>query len=141
VTFGATGQWPAAISATATDADYESLGPPVFRFEYYYLLKSGVLSSIPWDTAAGHTSLNGLQDIAAVGVAFAAIDSKSRKIVSNSALAQLASQMQDFNSSKMSAPGALEAQWRSVVQTTTVVPGVARPSLHIYHRFYFLNSN
>ncbi len=140
VTFGATGQWPAAISATTTDADYETLAPGVFRFEYYYLLKSGVLSTIPWDVAAGHTSLNGLQDIAAIGVTIAAIDSKSRLIVSNSTLANLALQMRDYNATTMTTPGAMETQWRAVLQGTSV-PASARPSLHIYHRFFLLNSH
>ena len=40
--------WPAAVDATA-DADYESIGPNVFRFEYGYQLTSGQLSATPWD--------------------------------------------------------------------------------------------
>ena len=30
--------------------DYEVIGPQVFRFEYYYLLKNGTSSDIPWIT-------------------------------------------------------------------------------------------
>ena len=58
--------WPEAASSTATWSNSEVIGPQVFRFEYYYLLKSqtaplgaasptptpysGILSDIPWDT-------------------------------------------------------------------------------------------
>jgi hypothetical protein len=53
--------WP-EISSTGTWSDSEVIGPQVFRFEYYYLLKgqtdpinpsmtySPTLSDIPWDT-------------------------------------------------------------------------------------------
>jgi prepilin-type N-terminal cleavage/methylation domain-containing protein len=132
-------QWPAVISATATDADYQSVGPPVFRFEYYYLLKSGALSTTPWDKSAvpQHTSLNGLKDVAAIAVTLAAIDSKSRNIVSNATLANLAGQMNDFSSAM--APGALESQWEGVFQTANL-PSSKLSALHVYHRYFYLNT-
>ena len=40
--------WPAATSSSASDPDYEVIGPQVFRFEYCYLLKAnGSLSITP----------------------------------------------------------------------------------------------
>jgi hypothetical protein len=133
-------QWPTVISSTATDSDYQAVGPPIFRFEYYYLLKtkSAALSITPWDTTAGHTSLNGLQDVAAVVVTIAAIDSRSRNIVSNATLASLQSQMSNFSSGMT--PGALETQWQGVFQSASL-PSVALSSLHIYHRYFYLNTN
>src|SRR6266478_5558883 len=38
--------WPQAGNM-APDASYEVIGPQVFRFEYYYLLKTGAFSNIP----------------------------------------------------------------------------------------------
>src|SRR5262249_12468670 len=35
---------------------YETIGPGVFRMEYYYVLKNGQATGYPWDTDAGHTS-------------------------------------------------------------------------------------
>ncbi|PYL72664.1 MAG: hypothetical protein DMF26_16015, partial [Verrucomicrobia bacterium] len=39
--------WPAATSGTLTDANYELIGPQVFRFEYCYLRTDGTLSITP----------------------------------------------------------------------------------------------
>src|SRR5262249_10771358 len=38
--------WPQAANM-ATDPAYELVGPQVFRFEYYYVLKTGSLTTIP----------------------------------------------------------------------------------------------
>ena len=38
----------ASAGNMTTDAAYELVGPQVFRFEYYYLLKNGTFSDIPW---------------------------------------------------------------------------------------------
>ena len=56
------------------------IGPNVFRFEYYYLLKNGLVTDVPWDQAlrSTQTSLTspvsiGLVDVEAIGVAIAAV--------------------------------------------------------------------
>ena len=92
--------WSAATSSSAADAAYEQVGPQVFRFEYYYLLKgqtdpmtsttyTPMLTDIPWDTrilsccstAAStlccHTAPKGMQDVAAIVADIAVIDPKS----------------------------------------------------------------
>src|SRR5207237_5239966 len=39
--------------------NYETIGPGVLRFEYYYLLKSGKLNDSPFDNIdASHTTIN-----------------------------------------------------------------------------------
>ena len=90
--------WPQAASMEP-DKDYEQIGPQVFRLEYYYVLKGqdvsgtpSILSDTPWDTRAplSHTSLNGLSDVAAIGVVIAVIDSKTRAIVTDEQLKSLA---------------------------------------------------
>src|SRR5205807_10042440 len=52
--------WPEASSATTSWSDSEVIGPQVFRFEYYYLLKNGSCSDIPWITTT-HSSVSGMQ--------------------------------------------------------------------------------
>src|SRR4030095_15892552 len=59
--------WPAATNS-ASDPDYALIGPFVFRFEYYYTLKNGTSSITPWDVLAGHSSVSGLQDVAAISI-------------------------------------------------------------------------
>src|SRR5437879_8240199 len=84
------GNWPSAVSSSAIDSSYEVIGPQVFRFEYYYLLKGQVVNGTtynpiftdtPWDTNPNlvplHTNVSGMRDVAAVVVDIAVIDPKS----------------------------------------------------------------
>ena len=147
---GSTPAWPQAASATAIDLDYEELGPQVFRFEYYYVLKGqdqtgspSVLSVTPWyaQSPVSHTALNGLQDVAAIGVAIAVIDPKSRAQVSLTQLATLAGQMEDApdptqtGAAKFVSPGDLEHQWAGAVAVSALPPGAAA-SIYIYTRSF-----
>jgi|GEM_PF-432267 len=113
-----TKNWPAASTAAPGDAgyedkNYEPIGPDVFRFEYFYLIRGQtladgtpkyvMLSDTPWDRrikgitgVTDHTSVSGLRDVAAIGVIIAVINPKSRVLVSNSQLTSLAAMMADF---------------------------------------------
>src|SRR5205823_10199382 len=97
------GPWSAAICDDTADADYETIGPGVFRFEYYYLLKNGRVTDVPWNTDSppGHTSLAGigLSDVEAIVVAIAVIDPAGRALIdaaSPTSLLDLAADMDDF---------------------------------------------
>ena len=141
--------WTAAVtndtSNSSRDADYEVIGPQIFRFEYYYLLKNGDLSDTPWDTDAGHTKIDGLKDIEAVVIAIAVVDSKSRSLLEDQDLADLATQMNDFKTQKGNGPvktGVLEAQWNSVVienVSTGDIPRAAAQAIRVYSRYFNLN--
>ncbi len=137
--------WPQAANMAA-DNDYEQIGPAIYRFEYYYLLKGqdvstnpSILSDTPWDTRAplSHTSLNGLKDVAAIGVVIAVIDSKTRVIVSDSQLKTLSDQMVDFSNSMQ--PGDLEARWQAAI-TASALPQIARSALRVYGRTFHLDT-
>ena len=121
--------WAAATNADS-DPDYELMGPYVFRFEYYYILKKGTLSVTPWDVAAGHASANGLQDVAAISICIGILDPKSRRLITDESLATLGRTMDDFSASMN--PGDLLAQWRSALNEAS---GLPRPSLAAV-RFY-----
>ena len=100
--------WPAATNdfaqgqgppSASQDSAYETIGPHVFRFEYFYLIKNGRLSAAPWNTDAGHTTINGLTDVQAIGVTIAVIDPAGRAIIdaaNPSSLYDLASDLTDF---------------------------------------------
>jgi hypothetical protein len=73
-------QWPTAVSNASSDPDYNIAGADVFRFEFYYLLKAGGSTSIaPWPSMAQVK----MADIAAIAVAVAVIDPKSRRLLSS----------------------------------------------------------
>jgi hypothetical protein len=128
--------WAAAAS-NATDADYELIAPNVFRFEYYYVLKNGVRSDTPWDATAGHTTPNGMADVSAVSVAMAAIDPKSRVLLSDTQITTIAGRMNDFAASMNQ--GALLTQWQSALDGTTDMPRPAITGIRIYQRYFPLS--
>src|SRR5581483_102411 len=139
--------WPSAISATDW-ADSEVIGPQVFRFEYYYLLRNGRLSDIPWDTAT-HNVVNGMQDVSAIVVDIAAIDSKSKALLSDSTtppqIAQVASQLIDWGDTAcpgcptqtqwQTTSGLLRAQWQNTLNGITNLPRPAISGVRLYERF------
>ena len=163
--------WPAAVnnssncgggSNNSCDPDYEIIGPGVFRFEYYYLLKNGRATDVPWNTDAGHTSMAGigLGDVEAIGVVIAVIDPAGRALIDAitastptiNPLLDLASDMPDFASARGRGVGnqtryvgALEADWEATVETVastgqtssgSPVPPEAAKAIRIYgHTF------
>jgi len=143
--------WPSATNLDADD-NYELAGPQVFRMEYYYVIKGSasnpsVLSGIPWDARppASHASVDGLRDVAAIGVVIAVIDSKSRNLVSDDQLNKLAQQLSDFpetdaNGDNSSQPGELEAEWQKAINASGLPPSVTS-SIRIYRRWFSFASD
>jgi hypothetical protein len=127
------GFWPSAVSSSATDSSYEVIGPQIFRFEYYYLLKNGNLSATPWYTAS---NVNGMRDVAAVIADIAIIDPKSKVLFNNSQIATLAGTLSDYSGQ---APGALLSNWRNAIDTNTGLPRPALSGIRLYERFLYLS--
>lgn len=145
--------WPIATNMTA-NPNYELAGPQVFRMEYYYVLKgsntigasgsplSSTLSDTPWDTRSplNHTSVNGLQDVAAIAVVIAVVDPKSLILVKDKQLTDLAAAMQDFDHPIATPnPGDLEAQWQAAIDdTANGIPRAAAAGIRVYSRTFYL---
>jgi len=127
--------WPAATNGNS-DPDFELIAPYVFRFEYYYLLKNGNLSDTPWDSSAGHTSVSGLQDVAAISACVATMDPKSRVLISDSQLTILIGRLPDFSPSM--APGGLLSLWHTALDGTTDMPRPAVSAVRVYERYFYL---
>jgi len=129
--------WYAVVNndntSNSDDPDYETIGPGVFRFEYYYLLKNGKLTDVPWDIEArpAQTTLTnptsiGLTDVEAVAVTIAVVDSAGRALIDAAdpnTLDDLASDMTDFKTSPGRGVGGaknlgdLEFSWQSSLLT------------------------
>jgi hypothetical protein len=126
----ATNQAPDPSSASA----YEIMGPQVFRFEYYYLLKaSGNLSITPPNDIAG---------IAAIIADIAVIDSKSKVLLNDSQIATFATPgeanfLSDYTSGMT--PGQLRAQWQNTLNGITSLPRPAVSGIRLYERFFYLS--
>jgi len=155
-------RWPAATSGTTANTDYELVGPQVFRFEYYYLLKNGSVTDVPWDTTARTTQQTlatpvsiGLTDVQAIAVAIAVIDPASRSLISNPSFFEIADDMDDFTTAPGRGNGGakkigdLEVQWNTAVQSIVstghtsdghLVPPAAASAIRIYNRYFDLRT-
>ncbi len=160
-------RWPAATDGSTADLDgqYETIGSGVFRFEYYYLLKTGKLTDVPWNTDdrenwPAHTSMAGigLGDVESVTVGVAVIDSTSRAIIdaaNPNSLNDLASDMADFRTSPGRGVGGqknigdLEASWQTSLLTdiangrtsnNTPLPPEAAKAIRIYSKTFDLRT-
>lgn len=168
-TIASVSSWSPAINNFQTgnvsisqDQDYETIGPGVFRFEYYYLLKNGYVTDWPWDrrdmpdqqTIASPINI-GLTQIEAIAVTIAVIDQAGRALITPVSLADLAVDMADFKSARGRGVGAqkigdLEAQWKSAIEavistglTNTSglpVPPEAAKGIRVYNRYFDLKT-
>ena len=148
----------------SVDQDYEIIGPGVFRFEYYYLLKNGRVTDWPWDSSdfPGQLTINtpqnlGLSQVEAIAVSIAVIDPAARALVnavSPDRLLDIAADMADFKSANGNGNsgkkiGDLEYQWKTVVESIAStgqtpsglpVPQEAAKSIRVYNRYFDLKT-
>jgi hypothetical protein len=134
----ATNQSPDPSSASA----YEIMGPQVFRFEYYYLLKNGGFSDTPWDTSAGNNAVDGMQDVSAIVVDIAVIDPKSKVLLTDAQIATFSTSgganfLSDYASGMV--PGQLRAQWQNTLNGITSLPRPALSGIRLYERYFYLS--
>jgi competence protein ComGC len=164
--------WTAAInndnSNASRDNDYEVIGPGVFRFEYFYLLKNGRVTDWPWDRFDFPDQLTinnplklGLSQIEAIAVAIAVINPEARELVqavsSNAGygdILDVAAELPDFKNScgrgnGQRTVGSVEAQWKGVVESIAqtghtpqgkLIPGEAAKGIRIYTRYFDLKT-
>ena len=120
--------------ATLSNNPFDIIGRDVFRFEYYYLLKNGDLSSTPWYATS---SVRGLQDVSAIVVDIAVIDPKSRVLLNNSDIEGLAEDLADYSGH---APGGLLTDWRATLDGNRILPRPALSNVRLYERSFYLSS-
>jgi len=136
--------WSPAINndnnAASRDDNYEVIGPGVFRFEYFYLLKNGRVTGWPWDerdpqfqnpnqlTISSPRQI-GLSQVEAIGVAIAVINPEARALIqaasSNagySDITEVAAALADFKNAngignQGKKIGDMENKWKAVVES------------------------
>ena len=118
--------------AFATTSTVDIVGSQVFRFEYYYLLKNGNLSSSPWYTTS---TVHGMQDVAAIVADLAVVDPKSRGLLTSAQITTLAGTLPDYSGQ---APGVLLANWRNAIDANTSLPRPAISGIRVYERYLSL---
>ena len=168
------GQWQAAINNdntqnTSFDADYEVIGPGVFRFEYFYLLKNGRVTDWPWDRWEDTINRQkisdppsiGLSQLEAIGVAIAVINPEARALIQAASsnvgygdVTDIAADLADFknangigNAGKKI--GDMENKWKTVVESIAqtgqtlsnrLIPREAAKGIRIYSRYFDLKT-
>jgi hypothetical protein len=138
--------WPCATNQNPDSSSfpaYEMIGPDVFRFEYYYLLNSSPsfgtanqLSAGPW-TSTDTFSIS-VKDVAAIVVAIAVIEPKSKVLLSSDQIAALAGTLPDFTTGW--APGQLLLQWQAALDANA--NGLPRPAIsgiRLYERYFYFS--
>jgi hypothetical protein len=166
-------QWQAAINndntqSTSSDADYEVIGPGVFRFEYYYLLKSGLVTDWPWDRSVLTSQLTitspqniGLSQVEAIAVSIAVISPEARALIQAASvntgygdILDVAADMADFKDAKGNGNSAkkigdMEDRWKTVVESIAqtgktpsnrLIPREAAKGIRIYNRYFDLKT-
>jgi hypothetical protein len=148
----------------SNDPDYEVIGPGVFRFEYYYLLKNGRITDWPWDrfdfpnqVSISSPQQIGLSQVEAIAASIAVINPAGRALinaVSPDRILDLAADMADFKNANGRGVGGqkigdLEYQWKTVVESVArtgqtpsglPVPREAAKAIRIYNRYFDLKT-
>jgi hypothetical protein len=141
ITISAT--WPAATSSSQADSTYEVIGPQVFRFEYYYLLKGAgatfpaIFTDTPWDTRIDHSTINGMQDVSAIVVNIAVIDARSKVLLNSGNIATLGASLADYTVGML--PGQLRTSWQNTLNANTTLPRPALSGIRLYERIIYLS--
>jgi hypothetical protein len=131
--------WPAVASSATYDSTdphsitYEIIGPQIFRFEYYFLDSNGSLLMFPsgWTSSS---SIN-LDSVAAIVVAIAVIDPKSKVLLSTAQIDTLRQRLSDYNGEP---PGDFVANWQSILDQITDMPRSAISGVRLYERYFSL---
>jgi len=131
VFWAALNPWASTVATTST---LDIVGPQVFRFEYYYLLKNGNVSATPWYTTS---TVSGMQDVAAIVADIAVVDPKSRVLFTNAQITTIAGGLSDFASGMI--PGQLRANWQTYLDGNTSLPRAAISAVRLYERYLYLS--
>ena len=124
------------------DADYRVLGDQVFRFEFCFLCNDPATGKV-----ALHASLPdkvGLDDIKALVIAIAVLDTRGRANVTAAQLQVLHDGLRDYTDADT--PGTAPARdiaaiWTDAVNNASYgagVPNNIRAAVRVYQRYYYL---
>jgi hypothetical protein len=127
--------WPAATDPSAADPDWEMISPNVFRFEYYYVLRNGTTTAVPWEPALGSTGISGFKDVTAIGVTVALSDRQATTLETLNQLTSLAGSMEDYKEGAKI--GSLETDWQTQV-TASALSATIKKGIRVYGRLFSL---
>jgi hypothetical protein len=134
-------------SVLDNDANYQTIGNGIFRFEAKFLLKpvpngNATFSESPYLAGGSSPYTNtgiGLSDLNGIQVTIALIDPESRKILSESELSQLATRFFDDNTTKTLPFG----DWEEIARDSQAlnIPLKAAAHVRFYRRLYSIGNS
>jgi prepilin-type N-terminal cleavage/methylation domain-containing protein len=142
--------WPQVVG-TGTDSNYQTIGDQIFRLEYCFLVQnrftttnatttlatSTTLSDTPY--VSPDTSITGMQDVVAVVVSIAVLDTESRALVSNTALQTASSNLPDVSGTSIATSGLPSTIWKAKLLSTGLgLPKAAASQVRFYQRYCYL---
>jgi len=172
-TIGNISAWSASInndnSNASKDADYEIIGPNVFRFEYYYILKNGRVTDWPWDRFVYPDQLTisnplqlGLSQVEAIAVSIGVVEPASRALIQAAStttgygdILDVAAELPDFKNTcgqgggAQKSLGTLENQWKGIIESMAqtgqtpqgkLLPREAAKGMRVYTRYFDLKT-
>jgi hypothetical protein len=78
-----------------------------------------------------------MQDVAAIAVDIAVVDSQSKVLLADAQVTTLVPQLTDFAAGMI--PGQLLAQWQSALDANTSMPRPAISGIRLYERYFYLS--
>jgi hypothetical protein len=78
-----------------------------------------------------------IKDVAAIVVAIAVIEPKSKVLLSNGQVAALAATLPDFTTN--STPGQLLTQWQAALDANASLPRPAVSGIRLYERYFYVS--
>jgi hypothetical protein len=137
--------------ATPNPSYYDAIGGQVFRLGICFQLQNGTFSRYPGFTNGAPVYPGSITNTVAIVVAVAALDSKSRQLVSPSGWAYLTNAAMAFpiDPAKLadSPPVLMDSQWNADLTNSAFaqtaksvgIPAVAASHIKVYQRYYYLN--
>jgi len=139
--------WPSATDLTASptpEPRAEVIGPDVFRFEYYYLVRTGTSPFLGYyPCGVSGCVVNGWGSVAAIVVDIALIDPKSKVLLSDQDIATIIGNTSTTNSladfgTLDTQPGKLLNKWQNRLNGITTLPRPAISGIRVYERYFYL---
>ena len=162
------GTWPQVQGTAGTDTDYQVIGDQIFRLEYCFLVQNNTISAIsagatnpdntttvstnpaifdsPWYPP--DTTINGLQDVVAVIVSIAVLDTQSRTMLGNTAAQNTAlqtavSNLADDGNTTANYPSSATLPvtlWKAkLIGAGLGLPKAVNSQVRFYQRYCYIN--
>ena len=145
-----TNQWASVVGPTGDASPnpsyYDAIGGQMFRLGICFQLQNGTFSRYPGFTNSAPVYPGSITNTVAIVVAVAALDSRSRQLVSSGSWNYLMNTAFPIDATKLTGnpPILMDAQWNGALTNSGFaqaagIPAVVASHIKVYQRYYYLN--